>query len=89
LDRTHVSEHLPRAAQGGAGDALTIEFGDAPSKTKRIVVIPGQRMNFGYASKEDEAVEGTRRTMRAGPQLRCRAFLTMADEGCVRAVSAN
>jgi hypothetical protein len=37
------------------GEALTIEFGDSPSKTKRIVVIPGEPINFGYASKEDEA----------------------------------
>jgi hypothetical protein len=37
------------------GEALSIEFGDDPSRTKRIVVIPGEPINFGYASKEDEA----------------------------------
>ena len=37
------------------GDALAIEFGDSPLKAKRIVVIPGEPINFGYASKEDEA----------------------------------
>jgi hypothetical protein len=37
------------------GEALTIEFGDTPSTTKLIVVIPGHPINFGYASKEDEA----------------------------------
>jgi hypothetical protein len=35
--------------------ALTIEFGDDSTKTKRIVVVPGEPINFGYASKEDEA----------------------------------
>jgi hypothetical protein len=39
----------------GPGEALTIEFGDDPGRTKRIVVIPGEPINFGYASKEDEA----------------------------------
>jgi hypothetical protein len=37
------------------GEALAIEFGDSASRTKRIVVIPGEPINFGYASKEDEA----------------------------------
>jgi hypothetical protein len=37
------------------GEALTIEFGDDTKRTKRIVVIPGEPINFGYASKEDEA----------------------------------
>ena len=37
------------------GEALTIEFGDDPMRTKRIVVIPGEPINFGYASNEDEA----------------------------------
>ncbi len=37
------------------GEALVIEFGDDSKKTKRIVVIPGEPINFGYASKEDEA----------------------------------
>jgi len=36
------------------GDALAIEFGDAPSRTSRIVVIPGEPINFGYASKDEE-----------------------------------
>ena len=37
------------------GQALTIEFGDEPSKTTRIVVMPGEPINFGYASKDEEA----------------------------------
>ncbi|HEY2515624.1 MAG TPA: hypothetical protein VGI39_32370 [Polyangiaceae bacterium] len=37
------------------GEALAIEFGDDSKKTKQIVVIPGEPINFGYASKEDEA----------------------------------
>jgi hypothetical protein len=37
------------------GDALAIEFGDEPHRTKRIVVIPGEPINFGYASQDEEA----------------------------------
>jgi hypothetical protein len=37
------------------GEALSIEFGDDAKKTKRIVVIPGEPINFGYSSKDDEA----------------------------------
>jgi hypothetical protein len=37
------------------GEALTIEFGDDPKTAKRIVVIPGEPIHFGYASKRDEA----------------------------------
>jgi hypothetical protein len=37
------------------GEALAIEFGDDSERTKRILVIPGEPINFGYASKEDEA----------------------------------
>lgn len=37
------------------GEALTIEFGDDPSTTKlRIVVLPGESVKFGYASRDDE-----------------------------------
>ena len=37
------------------GEALTIEFGDDPSKkTLRIVVLPGNSIKFGYASNDDE-----------------------------------
>jgi hypothetical protein len=36
------------------GDALVIEFGDAPSRTSRIVVLPGEPINFGYPSKDEE-----------------------------------
>lgn len=38
----------------GPGDALTIDFGDRPEQTKRIVVIPGEPISVGYASEEDE-----------------------------------
>lgn len=39
------------------GEALTIEFGD-DLNTKRvtIVVLPGELIKFGYASKDDEAL---------------------------------
>ena len=37
------------------GEALAIEFGDDSKSMKRIVVIPGEPINFGYASKDDEA----------------------------------
>ncbi len=54
--------HHEKALEGAArlknlmpGEALTIEFGDNPSSTKRIVVMPGEPINFGYASNEDEA----------------------------------
>jgi hypothetical protein len=53
--------HHQKALEGAArlknlapGEALAIEFGDSPSRTKRIVVMPGEPINFGYASKEDE-----------------------------------
>lgn len=36
------------------GEALAIEFGDDATKTRRIVVVPGEPINFGYASIEDE-----------------------------------
>ena len=36
------------------GEALTIEFGDDSKQTTRIVVIPGEPINFGDASKDDE-----------------------------------
>lgn len=35
------------------GEALAIVFGDDPRDTKRIVVIPGEPITFGYASVED------------------------------------
>lgn len=37
------------------GDALTIAFGDNPSRTMRITVIPGEPIRFGYASDHEEA----------------------------------
>ncbi len=43
----------------GPSEALAIEFGDDPSRTKRIVVIPGEPINFGYASREDEVASKT------------------------------
>jgi hypothetical protein len=37
------------------GEALTIEFGDDPSrKILKIVVLPGESIKFGYASKDEE-----------------------------------
>lgn len=55
----HQQEALEFAAKLrtlSSGEALTIEFGDDPS-TKRLtmVVLPGESIKFGYASKEDEA----------------------------------
>ena len=47
-------ETASRLKQLAPGDALTIEFGDDAYETRRIVVIPGEPINFGYASKEDE-----------------------------------
>jgi hypothetical protein len=50
-------EALERAKRLGSlapGDALTIEFGDSPSDTTRIAVIPGEPIKFGYRSHEDE-----------------------------------
>jgi hypothetical protein len=37
------------------GEALAIDFGDDATNHKRIFVIPGEPINFGYRSKEDEA----------------------------------
>jgi|SRR5579859_2117824 len=37
-----------------AGDALAIEFGDDSKHTVRIFVIPGEPINIGYASNDDE-----------------------------------
>jgi hypothetical protein len=48
-------EGAARLKKLAPGEALVIEFGDDSKKTKRIVVIPGEPINFGYASKEDEA----------------------------------
>ncbi len=55
----HQQEALEFAAKLrtlSSGEALTIEFGDDPS-TKRLtmVVLPGESIKFGYASREDEA----------------------------------
>ena len=47
-------EGAARLRNLGPGEALTIEFGDDAVRTKRIVVIPGEPINFGYASKDDE-----------------------------------
>jgi hypothetical protein len=55
--------HQPQALEFAAklrnlssGDALTIEFGDSPSaKRLTVVLLPGESIKFGYASKEDEA----------------------------------
>jgi hypothetical protein len=53
----HHREALERAAmlkRLGHGDALAIDFGDSPDAAKRIVVIPGESIKFGYESAEDE-----------------------------------
>jgi hypothetical protein len=56
------------------GEALTIEFGDAPDRTKRIVVIPGEPINFGYDSKDDE-VASKDLVERCAQALDCEAVL--------------
>ncbi len=48
-------EGAKRLRSLATGDALTIEFGDEPRRTKRIVVIPGEPIHFGYASQDEEA----------------------------------
>jgi hypothetical protein len=56
------------------GDALAIDTGDAPSRTKRIFVIPGEPINFGYAS-EDEEVASRDRVERCALALNCEVVL--------------
>jgi len=56
------------------GEALAIEFGDAPSQTRRIVVIPGEPINFGYAS-EDEEVAARDLVERCARALNCEVLL--------------
>jgi hypothetical protein len=54
----HHKEALEGAARLknlGPGESLVIEFGDSPSKAKRIVVMPREPIKFGYASDDDEA----------------------------------
>jgi hypothetical protein len=53
--------HHKEALEGAArlknlapGESLVIEFGDSPTKTKRIVVMPKEPIKFGYASDDDE-----------------------------------
>src|SRR4051794_7353968 len=38
----------------GPDDALTIEFGDGPEKTLKIVVIPEEPIKFSYRSPDEE-----------------------------------
>jgi hypothetical protein len=39
----------------GEGDALTIHFGDTPERLLKILVLPGERIRFGYGSPDEEA----------------------------------
>lgn len=48
-------EHASRLRSLAHGQALVIEFGDDPKVTKRIVVLPGEPINFGYSSNDDQA----------------------------------
>lgn len=36
------------------GESLAIEFGDEPSRTLRFVIMPGEVVQFGYRSADDE-----------------------------------
>jgi hypothetical protein len=56
------------------GEALAIEFGDALSRTMRIVVIPGEPINLGYASKEEEVASRVL-LHRCARALNCEAVL--------------
>lgn len=48
-------EHASMLRSLAPGQALAIEFGDDPRLTKRIVVLPGEPINFGYSSNDDQA----------------------------------
>jgi hypothetical protein len=56
------------------GEALTVEFGDSKDRTKRIFLIPGEPINFGYSSKDDE--EASREVVeRCAAALNCDVVL--------------
>ncbi len=54
----HHEEALAYAAKLRSlapGEALAIAFGDDSTRTRRILVLPGDFIKFGYGSAEDEA----------------------------------
>ena len=61
-----VLVHAAKLKQLEPGDALAIEFGDDATRTKRIVVVPGEAISFGYGSKGGRSVEGAGGTLRTG-----------------------
>lgn len=50
----HALQHAAMLRRLAPGEALTIEFGDSESRTMPITVLPGELIQFGYASSEDE-----------------------------------
>ena len=57
--RPEALEGAVRLRNLAHGEALTIDFGDTADTTKRILVVPGEPINFGYRGKEDEAASRT------------------------------
>jgi hypothetical protein len=70
------------------GDAR-FELGDDPTWTKCIVVVPGEPMNFGYGSKEDEEASKDSWTVAHGHSTATCAVLTRPTRKCQKKVGAR